>query len=353
MNAFNDILGFAGNAADAVLLGGAVGKTRRRNAFADMVEQGDLQGAQNFATRHGRDDLAARVGQQAQAQQQGAQQRQQDQAAVLGRIAQYGDSLPPEARLGYAQSIAPILQSQFDLDDEDVQAIMQAAQVPQGFGALAAAFIDPNQQVQNRFEDRKITETGRSNRATEGLRRGELGVSQGNLALNRDKFGEDQRQFDVAQQAKQQPTEIDDAAIRTASTWISARNALLNALQETNTFPGAGAFPATTHEAQTAEGAVAALAPVLKQIFRVAGEGVFTDRDQALLLEMVPDRNDHKRARLAKIENINRIISSKLGVNIPFMNEDGSLADASALGASPGAGASPQGGDQSDPLGIR
>lgn len=197
MGALNDILGFAGKTADAVLLGGTVGKTKRRNAFADMLESGDYQGAEQLALRNGEGAYAQLAQQKGQAQTGAAQKRQQDQAAILGRIAQYGDSLPAEARLGYAQSIAPILQSQFDLDEEDVQAIMQAAQVPQGFGALAAAFIDPNQQIQNSFEDRKITETGRSNMAGERLRGGELAVSQGNLGLNRDKFGEDVRQYDL------------------------------------------------------------------------------------------------------------------------------------------------------------
>jgi hypothetical protein len=57
-----------------------------------------------------------------------------------------------------------------------------------------------------------------------------------------------------------------------------------------------------------AEGAVAAIAPVLKQLFRVAGEGVFTDRDQQLLLDMVPKRTDFPQAREAKLANIDKIV---------------------------------------------
>ena len=58
----------------------------------------------------------------------------------------------------------------------------------------------------------------------------------------------------------------------------------------------------------------AAMAPVLKQLFRVSGEGVFTDRDQALLLDMVPKRTDLPAAREAKIANIDAIVRAKLGM---------------------------------------
>jgi hypothetical protein len=57
------------------------------------------------------------------------------------------------------------------------------------------------------------------------------------------------------------------------------------------------------------------MAPVLKQIFRVAGEGTFTDKDQALLLEMVPTRKDSPEARAIKTQNIDNIIRAKLGMD--------------------------------------
>jgi hypothetical protein len=57
------------------------------------------------------------------------------------------------------------------------------------------------------------------------------------------------------------------------------------------------------------------MAPVLKQLFRVAGEGVFTDRDQALLLQMIPTRTTRPEARAAQIENIDKIVKAKLGMN--------------------------------------
>jgi hypothetical protein len=104
---------------------------------------------------------------------------------------------------------------------------------------------------------------------------------------------------------------------RTLNTYIEARNGLLTGLKGTETGPIAGRMPAFTAEQQIAEGGVSAMAPVLKQLFRSAGEGVFTDRDQALLLDMVPTRKDEPEARKAKIENIDRIVAAKLGMQVP------------------------------------
>jgi hypothetical protein len=93
----------------------------------------------------------------------------------------------------------------------------------------------------------------------------------------------------------------------------TARNGMMRALEQTSTGPIVGRIPAITASQQTAQGGVSAMAPVLKQLFRVAGEGVFTDRDQALLLEMVPDRTDLPAARDAKMVNIDAIVRAKLG----------------------------------------
>lgn len=104
---------------------------------------------------------------------------------------------------------------------------------------------------------------------------------------------------------------------RTLNAYIAARNGLLSGLEQSATGPAVGRIPAVTTEQQIAQGAVSAMAPVLKQLFRVAGEGVFTDRDQALLLAMVPDRTDRPDARASKMANIDRIVSAKLGVQVP------------------------------------
>ena len=94
----------------------------------------------------------------------------------------------------------------------------------------------------------------------------------------------------------------------------TAMAGLRSGLEGSQTGPVAGRIPAVTAAQQTAEGGVAAMAPVLKQLFRVAGEGVFTDRDQQLLLDMVPKRTDLPQARSAKIANIDGIVRAKLGM---------------------------------------
>jgi hypothetical protein len=104
---------------------------------------------------------------------------------------------------------------------------------------------------------------------------------------------------------------------KTMDLYMAASNGLISGLSKTTTGPLAGRLPATTTQAQVGEGAVAAMAPVLKQLFRVAGEGTFTDKDQELLLNMVPTRKDTPDARKQKIANIDNIVAAKLGLPIP------------------------------------
>lgn len=80
------------------------------------------------------------------------------------------------------------------------------------------------------------------------------------------------------------------------------------------TGPIAGQIPAMTAEAQIAEGATSTLAPILKQLFRTAGEGTFTDKDQELLMNMVPTRTDLPEARQQKIRMIDEVVRAKLGM---------------------------------------
>lgn len=94
--------------------------------------------------------------------------------------------------------------------------------------------------------------------------------------------------------------------------WDQALSGLREGLAGTETGPIAGRIPAFTGAQQKAESAVAALAPVLKQIFRVAGEGTFTDRDQAMLLDMIPTRKVDESVREDVIANIDSIVRAKL-----------------------------------------
>jgi hypothetical protein len=98
-------------------------------------------------------------------------------------------------------------------------------------------------------------------------------------------------------------------AIDVYDTGISA---LSSAMDEAYTGPIAGLMPALTAKAQIADGAVSVMGPVLKQMFRSAGEGVFTDKDQELLMGMIPTRKDLPEARAAKLKNIDAIVRAKL-----------------------------------------
>lgn len=99
------------------------------------------------------------------------------------------------------------------------------------------------------------------------------------------------------------------------NVYNSAMTLLSDALSGTTTGPVAGLSPAMTSNQQIADGAVAAMAPVLKQMFRAAGEGTFTDSDQRLLMDMVPTRKDTPAARQSKIQNIDAIVKAKLGMS--------------------------------------
>lgn len=104
--------------------------------------------------------------------------------------------------------------------------------------------------------------------------------------------------------------------------WNTALGTLESSLSGTETGPVIGRFPAITANAQIANGAVAAMAPILKQLFRASGEGTFTDRDQELLLEMVPTRTTLPGARDAQLQAIDAIVRAKLG-EAPSQNGTG------------------------------
>lgn len=100
------------------------------------------------------------------------------------------------------------------------------------------------------------------------------------------------------------------------NVYNTAMSGLTSALGETDTGPFTGLMPAVTANQQIAEGAVAAMAPILKQMFRAAGEGTFTDSDQKLLMDMVPTRKDRPEAIEAKLQNIDTIVRAKLRMDI-------------------------------------
>ncbi len=87
---------------------------------------------------------------------------------------------------------------------------------------------------------------------------------------------------------------------------------LAEALHDTTTGPFLGYLPAMSDNQQIADGAFAAMAPILKQMFRSAGEGTFTDADQKALFAMIPDRNISAGARVSILKNIDMIVRAKL-----------------------------------------
>lgn len=114
----------------------------------------------------------------------------------------------------------------------------------------------------------------------------------------------------AADQQKQSATNS-----RSYSSYQAAMQNLSQSLGQTATGPVYGLLPALTANQQVSDAALAAMAPILKQLFRSSGEGVFTDRDQQLLLDMIPDRKVLPEARGKIIEAIDAIVKSKLGVS--------------------------------------
>lgn len=115
-----------------------------------------------------------------------------------------------------------------------------------------------------------------------------------------------QAKDDVKQAGEQRSNEL---AFNVYETAVSN---LADSLGATSTGPVSGIMPALTANAQIADGAVAMMAPVLKQLFRGAGEGTFTDQDQKMLLAMVPDRGMHPEAAKSQLIAIDAIVRAKL-----------------------------------------
>lgn len=128
---------------------------------------------------------------------------------------------------------------------------------------------------------------------------------------------------DAARQKKEaelgaERTDSQIAAGRAFTVYQTASRELRQKMSQTTTNPVAGRIPALTAAAQIAEGSRAQMAPILKQLFRSSGEGVFTDKDQALLMDMLPDRGDHPETVTAKMDAIDALVAAKLsGVAAP------------------------------------
>lgn len=87
---------------------------------------------------------------------------------------------------------------------------------------------------------------------------------------------------------------------------------LADAMGRDSTGTVTGMLTAFTDDAKVSNGALAAMAPILKQLFRASGEGTFTKDDQQILMDMLPTRNDSPKVRVSKLANVDAIVRSKL-----------------------------------------
>jgi hypothetical protein len=120
-----------------------------------------------------------------------------------------------------------------------------------------------------------------------------------------------------------------DRSVRNPRAYETFKTGMANiesTLANTVTGPVLGRSPAFTAEQQTAEGAQAIMAPVLKTLFRESGEGTFTKDDQAVLMAMLPTRKDLPEARAAKISMVDAIVKAKLGMAAAPGNSAGAPA---------------------------
>jgi hypothetical protein len=74
-----------------------------------------------------------------------------------------------------------------------------------------------------------------------------------------------------------------------------------------------GMLPAVTIGMQKLDAATESFLPTLKDVFRGAGEGTFTEGDQQILTNLVPTRQDAPEVAAFKLEQLDRMVRIKLG----------------------------------------
>lgn len=74
-----------------------------------------------------------------------------------------------------------------------------------------------------------------------------------------------------------------------------------------------GMLPAITVGMQKLDAATESFLPTLKDVFRGAGEGTFTEGDQQILTNLVPTRQDAPEVAAFKLEQLDRMVRIKLG----------------------------------------
>lgn len=247
-----------------------------------------------FDRRTGRYTNAA-IGGQAGGQQAPASGLQ----TIGGQQVFIDPSLPDSVRSGLIQS----LQSGQEPQAMVVGAPSGTPLVGRTKEAEAAAVEAAKQQAQMQYLPQEL---GLRTQAAIQQAGAEAGIRT-NAALNQAR-GESQIKNEATRAVTAQQNAV------ASNLWATSLGNLKKSLGGTSTGPLVGHLPAVTTGQQIADGAVKEMAPVLKQIFRQAGEGTFTDRDQEILIQMLPTRTDTPRAAAAKMDAVDALVQAKLQV---------------------------------------
>lgn len=296
-------------------------------------------------------DRGIRQQQQQQQNKLAKQQEQVTQAIQAGRIAQAAKGFDtPGERIEFFQSVSPALRGLgLDISKVDSNDVTDAS-LDKWIAAGRAFSPNNNQERTAQQKDFDFLSQGLAQEDIDKARRIRLGLDPRatgsaiqtitDLNLGRQ-IGATEAEIEGAKeeaklikQLKLKP-EIENAVTRVVASakadadlaseaksndkalmiYETAFSGLSEALGNTNTGPFFGMMPAFTTEGQIADAAVAATLPILKTMFRSAGEGTFTEGDQKILTNLIPTRKTKSDAAKAQLKALDDIVRSKLGAN--------------------------------------
>ena len=119
-------------------------------------------------------------------------------------------------------------------------------------------------------------------------------------------------------QAEREKEQFDNT--RSLKAFDVGMKELAKAFGGADTGPIVGFMPNITEGRQNLKSSVSSMAPLLKNLFRSSGEGVFTDKDQELLLGMLPDEYTDKNVAQKAINRVYSIVAAKLGMDPSSMD---------------------------------
>lgn len=133
---------------------------------------------------------------------------------------------------------------------------------------------------------------------------------------------------------KKQNLELAKARLELLKTNYQTMKAVESGLKELKTsFEGfgdggvvSGSLPPVTEGAITAESGIDGFLPILKDIFRIPGEGTFTEGDQEVLEGVMPTRRDTAALRTRKYQYIKDLVDLKLGFDRPINEDDAAIS---------------------------